>query len=131
MKRQIRKGVFETNSSSTHSLTICSKTDYDRWYEGETYLFKGSGWGYREDMKPVESNFYTLKECIEFLKSSEFPPAVDFNWDNKEEVDSYLRDYQFYSYDNYNDDYFEEFEESYTCKSGEEIIAFGYYGYDG
>ena len=26
---QVRQGVFETNSSSTHTLTICSKDDYD------------------------------------------------------------------------------------------------------
>ena len=26
-KVQIRQGVFETNSSSTHSITICSKED--------------------------------------------------------------------------------------------------------
>ena len=31
MKRQIRTGVFETNSSSTHSIAIpkkCEKADY-------------------------------------------------------------------------------------------------------
>ena len=28
MKRQIRRGVFETNSSSTHSLTMCSEEEY-------------------------------------------------------------------------------------------------------
>lgn len=35
MKKQIRRGVFETNSSSVHSLTMCSKTDFDRWVDGE------------------------------------------------------------------------------------------------
>lgn len=29
---QVRQGVFETNSSSTHTLTICSKDDYDSWF---------------------------------------------------------------------------------------------------
>lgn len=29
MKRVIRSGVFETNSSSTHTLTLISKKDYD------------------------------------------------------------------------------------------------------
>ena len=33
--KSVRKGVFETNSSSTHSLTITAKTDYDRWVNGE------------------------------------------------------------------------------------------------
>lgn len=35
MKRQIRRGVYETNSSSVHSLTMCMKSDYDRWQNGE------------------------------------------------------------------------------------------------
>ncbi|NSK40626.1 hypothetical protein G5A99_17800, partial [Blautia wexlerae] len=35
MKRQIRRGVFETNSSSVHSLTMCTQSDYDRWKNGE------------------------------------------------------------------------------------------------
>ena len=29
MKRKIRRGVFETNSSSTHSLTICTEEEFE------------------------------------------------------------------------------------------------------
>lgn len=35
MKRQIRRGVFETNSSSVHTLTIVSKEDFERFKKGE------------------------------------------------------------------------------------------------
>lgn len=28
MKKQIRRGVFETNSSSVHSLTMCTAEEY-------------------------------------------------------------------------------------------------------
>ena len=31
---QVRRNLFETNSSSTHSLTMCTKTDYDEWRAG-------------------------------------------------------------------------------------------------
>ena len=34
MKVKVRKGVFETNSSSTHSLTMCLGTDFDEWKKG-------------------------------------------------------------------------------------------------
>lgn len=34
MKVQIRTGVFETNSSSTHSLTMCTLSDYKSWKAG-------------------------------------------------------------------------------------------------
>lgn len=30
MKRQIRRGVFETNSSSVHSLTMCMESDFNK-----------------------------------------------------------------------------------------------------
>lgn len=29
--------MFETNSSSTHTLTICSKDDFDKWKRGEVF----------------------------------------------------------------------------------------------
>jgi len=32
---QIRSGVFETNSSSTHSMTVCMKSDFERFKNGE------------------------------------------------------------------------------------------------
>lgn len=36
--RQIRHSVFETNSSSTHSIVICDKYLYDEWLEDRAYL---------------------------------------------------------------------------------------------
>lgn len=35
MRLAVRRGVFETNSSSTHSLSVCSKSDWDKWKAGE------------------------------------------------------------------------------------------------
>lgn len=35
MKRQIRLGVFETNSSSCHTLCIVPKKEYERWKDGK------------------------------------------------------------------------------------------------
>lgn len=35
MKRQIRRGIFESNSSSTHSLTMCSEEEFEQWKNGE------------------------------------------------------------------------------------------------
>lgn len=33
--RTVRIGIFETNSSSTHVLTICSEEDYDKFAKGD------------------------------------------------------------------------------------------------
>ena len=38
MKRQIRTRVFESNSSTTHTLTICSEETYKKWENGELLL---------------------------------------------------------------------------------------------
>ena len=32
---QIRQGVFETNSSSTHALAICTQEEWDKLKSGE------------------------------------------------------------------------------------------------
>ena len=39
--KSIRENVFESNSSSCHSLTLCSKKEYDDWSEGKS-LFSHS-----------------------------------------------------------------------------------------
>ena len=36
MKQVIRCNAFETNSSSTHTLVICTQEEYDAWERGET-----------------------------------------------------------------------------------------------
>lgn len=37
MKRQIRMGVWETNSSLCHSLTMCTKEQFEKWKNGEIW----------------------------------------------------------------------------------------------
>ena len=130
MKRQIRKGVFETNSSSTHSLVMCLKSDFDRWNNGEVLLFTGNEWLYPDDNAPQKNHFYTKEQAIEFEKSSKYPPADDMDWDG-EEAEEYLRDNEWYTCENYDDEYLEWFDDTFTTPSGEEIIAFGQYGYCG
>lgn len=38
--KTVRFGAFETNSSSTHSLIICTDEEYNRWYGGEMVIDK-------------------------------------------------------------------------------------------
>ncbi len=38
MKTQIRIGTFETNSSSTHSLIMCSEREFELFKQGELLL---------------------------------------------------------------------------------------------
>lgn len=93
--KQIRRGVFETNSSSVHSLTIVTAEDYSKWQNGELSL-----------------------DC----------------WKEKL-VATPADDYRSLSVDQYNDYVgncgYEEFGEDFTTPSGDEMVAFGYSGYDG
>ena len=123
MKRQIRRGVFETNSSSTHSLTMMMKSDYDRWQTEQLYLYEGGyGWEFNE---PVKNNFYTKDEVMEFAKNNRY-------YHGEEEIDNEtMRDMGFISWDDEGSEYLEGFYQEFTTPSGETIVAFGEYGYDG
>ena len=47
--------------------------------------------------------------------------------------DALAGEYEFYTYDQYweHHEQWESFETTHTTKSGDEVVAFGYYGYDG
>lgn len=66
MKKQIRFGVFETNSSSTHSCCIVNQEDYNRWIKGELFyncwdekiVEKPKNWDELEDYKKERYQTY-------------------------------------------------------------------------
>lgn len=101
MKKQIRRGVFETNSSSTHSITMCTSSDYNKWENGELV------WD-RWDCKLL-------------------PITDEIKEDMQDKYSRYLTYDQFYDWDYIC---FETFTTDYTTPSGETIVAFGYYGHD-
>lgn len=123
--KQIRRNVFETNSSSTHSITMCSKDEYNKWENGELYLNR---WG---------DGFKTRDELVEMLKTSTYYSTKELrypntDWNNTDEVNDIIRKEGWLTEEQYWDDVdMETFCESYTTSSGEEVMAFGYYGYDG
>lgn len=152
---QIRAGVFETNSSSTHSLCIMPKDDYNKWVssEGEYYFVRGDGYDYsfnRCFSDGVGSGIYSkeaVKQAIEnYAKYYEekhkdetwyTPIDVDMlehSYDEEVESsreDSRLWDLGIYTFDDwcrYNDE-LEQYETSFTTPSGDDMIAFGAYGY--
>ena len=93
--KQIRMGVFETNSSSVHSLTTVTSDDCRKWGDGELSFDL-----WEKKLVPI--------------------PADD---------DRYLSSEQYYDYVRYRG--LDEFYEEFTTPSGDEIVAFGYSGYNG
>lgn len=114
---QVRRSVFETNSSSTHSLTICSKDEYEGWVKGEYYWSE-----YGEKLIPKSE---VEKEFQEFLAQK--PTSDSGNLFN-----DYLCNKGLYTFEEFEDmGYYETYEKEYTLKSGDGVVAFGYYGYSG
>lgn len=141
---QVRSGVFETNSSSTHSLNICTKSDYDRWvndknivFIGDSYLVGAKDFGGRE--------FVTKSEIIDYLKKKnesiaeeddKFPETIS-EYFERDEDDWYsispasedgIYDSDTYELDN---EELESYTQEFTTPSGDEMVAFGTYGYRG
>lgn len=102
MKRQIRRGVFETNSSSVHSMTLCMKSEFDKWVDGELVFDR-----WNSELVPI---------------------TAEVRKEMGERYSQYLTYDQFYDWDYLE---YKKFEDSFITPKGEEVVSFGYYGYDG
>ena len=98
---QIRQGVFETNSSSTHALAICTQEEWDKLKSGE-YLV----------------NEWSINQIID----ANDPKAIN-------DPDSYSECYITLD-ELVNSKDSEFFTEHFKTPSGDEMVAWGYYGYD-
>lgn len=102
---QVRRGVFETNSSSTHSITICTKEDFERFQRGE--LMYDS---YGDELVPTDEEIWRMSPSRFFNHDEFFNP-----WNDE------VRDWRWS---------FETYEKSFTTPAGEDMVAFGEYGHD-
>ena len=136
MKRQVRQGVFETNSSSTHSLTICTEDEYNKWKKGEL-LF--DYWD-EEFVNPADTSLTddekeSVKEDYNKRKQKYWKDWEDLSEKEKEELyaEELKEKYsEAMTYDEWLDDScLETYVHNYTTPNGEKIVAFGRYGYDG
>lgn len=135
MKRQVRFGVFETNSSSTHSLVICDKETFDKWKNGEL-LFDRWEEEFKEKYQLTNKDKERAKGYYNDNKNKFWKDWEDLGDEEKDEwytkfaYENNLIDEDLVSYDDYGKD-LEYFQEDYTTKSGDKIVVFGEYGYDG
>lgn len=137
MKRQIRRGVFETNSSSTHSLTMCTEEQFEDWKNGKL-LFNVWDDEFVKVNELTDQDRQDAKEEYECKKQTywkdweQLTDAEVNKWYEK-----YAKDHKFSSnsncktYDDWKYNDLEYYVEHYTTPGGEKIVAFGHYGYDG
>ena len=140
---QIRKNVFETNSSSTHCMVIGTASDFEKWEDGEVYYYDN----WRDGKKSI-----TKEEAIDKLKNSEYKnsdtdkaikyletyelDASDYDDDEddaKRAIFEEMASKDIYDYDYYVNDrceYLESEETTYNTPGGETIKIVCHYGYD-
>lgn len=109
MKTQIRFGTFETNSSSTHSLVVCTREEYNGWEKGDLLYNKET------------EEFVDRKTAILELRRRDQNKFKD--------GDYILYDEGLIDFDLWGEDYETE-TYSYKTKNGEELVIRCYYGYN-
>lgn len=120
MKLVYRNGMFETNSSSTHSMIIGMEDDFKKWEAGKLFYDRHTG------------SFCTKEEAIEYLKNCKWYKDNDFDNMSEEDLMEWLQDANFVSYDEFSDnEYLETDYNTFTTPKGETICMVCKYGYDG
>jgi len=92
MKVQIRQGVFETNSSSTHVLSVMEKSQWDEFKNSEDLFID---WG---DTRKFLSRDGLWKQYEKICKEYDREPSED-------DFDEWLCEEGFFNYDEFSDEY--------------------------
>lgn len=154
--KTIRNNVFETNSSSTHSLTIVSEEEFEKFKNCDLLLdycaFVSAEDEYKNVMENLEScennmsdNYRaTYKTELTFEKFKEVLSKLCYSdlscyhrKGAREDIQTHYDAVKaalgegIVTYRTLGGEEYETFERHYTTKSGDKFVAFGYYGYDG
>lgn len=70
--KTIRYGTFETNSSSTHSLIICTDEEYKKWMDDEMVLDR-----YADAIVSMPSEEQLEEDDWEYVKYSDYYDKID------------------------------------------------------
>lgn len=154
--KTIRNNVFETNSSSTHSITIVDLEDFEKLEECEMLLddetLVPANKVYDEMMKNLvdmekqmtENYSKTYKDTLtyeNFIKIMQSFSYGDLSYSSREDCSEDIANdimavkaglnYEVTTYSCLGGEYYETFEERHTTKRGDTVVAFGYYGNGG
>ena len=127
--KKIRKNTFETNSSSVHSLIICTDEEYEKLNNDELYIDEFGEFVTSEECKKALIDFYLENNDVEeevtnyddFYNKYKFE-LNEFKEENKWELpctlDEWIGDLE-------TDTYY------YVSKSGDNITIVTKFGYGG
>ena len=134
----IRRNVFETNSSSTHSLIICSDKTYNDWMDGKV-VYDSYDEEFVEAKQPTEIDFHKaevmyMENKSDYMKDwKDLTPEMQLAY-LKENVMEEHDPYQYKTYDDYRNEMNsmeESFERTWKTEHGDVVHILGYMGYDG
>lgn len=154
--KTIRKGTFETNSSSTHSITMCMESEYEKWKAGEIYYLDAEGVFVTPEKRKEILREFLLEDRFAYNYNGLNEPStytykgVTVDWNHKrelftkenleeitdEEIENFAAEnFNKYempcSYNQYYDNIeYETYKETFTTPKGEKVVSFGYYGQD-
>ena len=142
---KIRHNIFETNSSSTHVVVICTVDEYKKFVEGELAynretekLEKRKHLNERE-LREKYFNVNAQKLDNGYVYDNHYVESLDQLIDNnvifpvdKEKLKYYdIDDWVYESYDDFmSHEGMEYTNQKYTSPSGDDLVVFGYGGYD-
>lgn len=154
--KTIRNKVFETNSSSTHCITLVDLEDFEKLEKCEMLIDDGALVPAKEvydemmsDLVDLEKNMTenyrkTYKDTLtyeNFIKIMQSFAYNDLSYSGRkgcrEDIDSDIMAVKAGLYDDVTTysclggEYYETFEERHTTKHGDTVVAFGYYGSEG
>ena len=149
----IRKGIFETNSSSTHSLVMCKKEEYEAWKKGDVFYNicdqkfltpEQADVEYRkmviDDKTEYESRLYTYKGMsVGYDQRDMFYTEANLAEVTEKEIQAIKDDEEevwdrtdmpltFDEYETYLDE--ADFVEDEFYEELDGVVVFGYYGRD-
>lgn len=110
----IRQSVFETNSSSTHSLILCSDEDYKKLRNEELFI------GEDDELTTKEQRNKRINSILAEHPEYDVDDLDVYSWELPKTLNQWI-----------GNEYLEYGEDKFTTKNGEIVHAVYKYGYDG
>lgn len=135
----IRRNIFETNSSSTHSCTIFTADEYNKFEARDLYI--NSSW-VNTSSEFKGKTLLDRAQIVDLLTKSENKRYEDYGWrlkpfiDDRDHFETLLKEFSLY-WDFMNIEAYKDVDDlqidfhEYITPSGDNIVVMCKYGYDG
>ena len=144
--KQIRKNVFETNSSSTHTLAICTEDEYKDWQDGKLLFNKWNETFVKNSIKITKQDREEAQRHYNQCKGKYYKDWFELTDTEREEytynyIAQQRRQEKSFSFEedgltyqefmqNCNNDGLETETSHYTSPSGDKLVITCAYGYN-